>query len=97
MDSRLVKQLGYVAAGAGIASVVGAAATYLLGLRDHKESRRSIGTFVGLWAPTFFAIAEMLDRVAEQDRHYMGIPIQQKTKGELAEELIERGRSLVRR
>lgn len=93
MDSKLVKQLGYVAAGAGIASIVGAAATYVLGHKEHKESRRSIGTFVGLWAPTFFALAELLDRMAEQDRHYMGIPIEHKLK----EELLERGREFVRR
>ncbi|HEY9898219.1 MAG TPA: hypothetical protein V6D00_03460 [Pantanalinema sp.] len=93
MDSKTVKQLGYVAFGAGIASIAGSAAIYLLGQREHAEGRRNAGTFVGLWAPTFFAIASLLDRMADEDKSYMGVPIQHK----LTEELRERGRELVHR
>ncbi|MBO9540722.1 hypothetical protein J7643_09050 [bacterium] len=93
MDSKMVKQLGYLAFGAGIASVAGSALIYMLGQRDEVEGRRNTGTFVGLWAPTFFAIASLLDRMADEDRSYMGIPIERN----LAQELRERGRELVRR
>lgn len=101
MDSKLVKLLGYAAFGAGVASIVGSAAVYLQGQgkREHErehlhtDTRRSTGTFIGLWAPTFFAIASLLDRMADEDKSYMGIPIEHK----LREEIRERGRELIRR
>lgn len=91
MDSRLVKQLSYVSFGLGVASVLGSAAIYLLGQRNNTEGRRNTGVFVGLWAPTLFAISEMLDRISEEDRSYMGVPI------ERAGMVTETARSLINR
>lgn len=93
MDSKTVKQLGYLAFGAGIASIAGSAAIYLLGQRDEVEGRRNTGTFVGLWAPTFFAIASLLDRMADEDSSYMGVPI----KHRVTDQLRERGLELIHR
>lgn len=91
MDSKLVKQLSYVSFGLGVASVLGSAAIYLLGQRNQTEGRRTAGVFVGLWAPTLFAISEMLDRISEEDRSYMGIPIERMgTVAETARTLINR-------
>lgn len=91
MDSRLVKQLSYVSFGLGVASVLGSAAIYLLGQRNNIEGRRNTGVFVGLWAPTLFAISEMLDRISEQDHTYMGVHIDRTTQvGERARSLINR-------
>lgn len=78
MDSKLVKQMSYVSFGLGIASVIGSAAIYLLGQRNQTEGRRNTGVFVGLWAPTLFAISEMLDRISEQDHSYLGVPIERE-------------------
>lgn len=76
MESRQVKQLSYIAFAAGVASVTASAAIYLLGRRKPGEGRRHAGVFVGLWAPTLFALAEMLDRMSVEDRSYLGIPIE---------------------
>lgn len=96
MDSRLVKQMSYVSFGLGVASVLGSAAIYLRGQRDHAEGRRNTGVFVGLWAPTLFAISEMLDRISEEDRSYMGVPIERglATQGT---RITEKARSLINR
>lgn len=94
MDSRLVKQLSYVSFGLGVASVLGSAAIYLLGQRNNIEGRRNTGVFVGLWAPTLFAISEMLDRISEQDNTYMGVPID---RGVTTGTVREAARSLINR
>ncbi|MEB3223880.1 MAG: hypothetical protein VKS61_17535 [Candidatus Sericytochromatia bacterium] len=75
MRSSVIKQVGHLAFGAGVASVVVSGLTYLAGRGQPESGKRSTGQFIGLWAPTLFMLAEMLDRVAEQDESYMGVPI----------------------
>lgn len=89
MDSRLIKQLSYVAFSAGIASVVGSGILYALGKNDRSPIKQNNGLFVGLWAPTFFAIAEMLDRLSIEDDRYLGMDIDHPNK------LAELGRKMV--
>ncbi|MEB3187406.1 MAG: hypothetical protein VKP72_08205 [bacterium] len=76
MDSQIVKRLGYLAFAGGVASIVGSSLLVLVGQRQRSEPRQQTGLFVGLWAPTLFAIAELLDRIAEEDREYLGITLQ---------------------
>lgn len=75
MNSKTVKQLSYVAFIAGIVSVLGSAMIYFRGEKDRQEENRQTGLFVGLWAPTLFAISEMLDRLSVEDDSYMGVKI----------------------
>lgn len=91
MDSKLVKQLSYVAFTAGIASVVGSGLLYLAGKTDRSQTKQNNGLFVGLWAPTFFAIAEMLDRLSIEDDRYLGVDIEHPAK------LEEMGRRMILR
>lgn len=100
MNSQTVKNLSYVAFWAGAASVVISGGIYLADLaRGASSSKRREGSlFVGLWAPSFFALSEMLDRIAEQDNRYMGIEITTKGKpGAIGEKVAEQARELVRR
>lgn len=104
MDSRLIKRMSYVTFGLGVASVLGSAATYLLGQRNNIEGRRNTGVFVGLWAPTLFAISEMLDRISEEDTKYMGVRIERglvtPTTGGITERagrIAETARALINR
>lgn len=99
MDSRTVKQFSYVSFGLGVASVIGSAAIYLLGQRGKTEGRKNTSVFVGLWAPTLFAISEMLDRISEEDHTYMGVPIERERDREREREgvLAEAARTLIKR
>lgn len=96
MNSQTVKNLSYVAFWAGAASVVVSGGIYLADLMRGQSSnkRREGSLFVGLWAPSFFALSEMLDRIAEQDDRYMGIPITEKGEGV---PITEKARELIRR
>ena len=89
MNSQTVKQLSQICFVAGAASVALSAATYLIGQRRDQDSTRNTGVFMGLWAPTFFALAEILDRVSIEDHRYMGVSIDHP--------ISERARELVRR
>jgi hypothetical protein len=68
-------------------------------MRGSNSSKRREGSlFVGLWAPSFFALSEMLDRIAEEDKHYMGIPI--TDRGErvpVTEQVKEQVKELIHR
>ncbi|MEB3329744.1 MAG: hypothetical protein VKQ33_10975 [Candidatus Sericytochromatia bacterium] len=75
MRSSMIKQASHMAFGAAVASVVVSGLTYLAGRSQPESGKRSTGQFIGLWAPTLFMLAEMLDRVAEQDTSYLGVPI----------------------
>lgn len=98
MDSNLVKRLSYVSFGLGVASVLGSAAIYALGQRRNVEGGRHNSLFVGLWAPTLFAISEMLDRISEEDRTYMGVPIDRGAPViQRGSRLAETARSLITR
>jgi hypothetical protein len=93
MESKMVKRLSYVALGAGAASIALSGLTYLLGQKDGVSRQRGNAHFIGLWAPTFFLLAEMLDRISVEDDSYMGIPIE----NHLAAEVGRRTRELVGR
>ncbi len=96
MKSQTVKNLSYVALWAGAASVLVSGGIYLADLMRGTTSnkRREGSLFIGLWAPSFFALSEMLDRISEQDDRYMGIPITER--GE-AVPITERAKELIRR
>lgn len=96
MDSRLVKQLSHIAFFGGIASILTSAAIYLTGQKDESEGRHNAGVFVGLWAPTFFAVSEMLDRLAVQDSDYLGVPIERGVQQGVGD-VIDKTRSLIKR
>jgi hypothetical protein len=51
----------------GAASIVGSVATWAAARGDDTESRahaERFGIFVGLWAPTFFVLADLFGRPA---------------------------------
>ena len=75
MTNQTVKNLSYGAFILGAASVIGSAFVFFRGLLGGGRDKRQTGLFLGLWAPTLFTLAEMLDRVSIEDRSYMGIPI----------------------
>jgi hypothetical protein len=75
MRSSMIKQASHLAFGAAVASVVVSGLTYVAGRSKPDSGKRSTGQFIGLWAPTLFMLAEMLDRVAEQDESYLGVRI----------------------
>ena len=93
MKNTTVKQLSYVAFGLGISSVILSGATYLIGKKDADNNEKSAGHFIGLWAPTFFLLAEMLDRVSIEDESYLGVAIERGLVGEIK----DRARELVTR
>lgn len=76
MDSRVLKSLSHVAFAAGMASVVVSGLTFFLARKEAQKGERNTGQFIGLWAPTFFTLAEMLDRISVEDSAYLGIPIE---------------------
>ena len=76
MNSAIVKRISYVAFGAGVASVALSGLTFLRGRAGENVGEKSTGQFIGLWAPTFFLLAEMLDRISVQDESYMGVKIE---------------------
>ncbi len=96
MKRQTVKNLSYVALWAGAASVLVSGGIYAADLmRAEKTSKRREGSlFIGLWAPSFFALSEMLDRIAEQDDRYMGVRITDREErmpiAKHARELIQR-------
>lgn len=93
MKSNTIKQMSYIAFGAGIASIALSGATYLFGAKDSDDREKGAGHFIGLWAPTFLLLAEMLDRVAVQDDSYLGVNIERN----FTDEVARRGRELVSR
>lgn len=96
MKSQTVKTLSYLAFWAGAASVVVSGGIYLADvLRGSSSNKRREGSlFIGLWAPSLFALSEMLDRISEQDSQYLGIPITDRGK---QIPLAEQARELIRR
>lgn len=96
MKSQTVKTLSAVAFWAGAASVLISGGIYLADLvRGADSSKRREGSlFVGLWAPSLFALSEMLDRISEEDERYMGIPISRRRE---VAPIAEQARELIRR
>lgn len=76
MDSRVLKSLSHVAFAAGMTSVVVSGLTFFLARKEEEKGQRNTGQFIGLWAPTFFTLAEMLDRMSVEDSTYLGMAIE---------------------
>ena len=96
MNRQTVKTLSSVALWAGTASVLISGGLYVADLiRGTSSGKRREGSiFVGLWAPSLFALAEMFDRVSEQDERFMGMPI---TDRGAQIPITEKARELIRR
>lgn len=97
MKSQTVKTLSYVAFVAGATSVVVSGGIFLADLIRGSTStkRRENSLFVGLWAPSLFALSEMLDRISHEDDRYLGIPITRRR--EEISPIVEKARELIRR
>ncbi|MEB3195590.1 MAG: hypothetical protein VKP62_00145 [Candidatus Sericytochromatia bacterium] len=76
MQSNTLKQASYVALGAGVGAMALSALTFLAGRKDDGGSPRHTGQFIGLWVPTLFMLAEMLDRIAVEDDSFLGVPVE---------------------
>lgn len=73
MSNNGLKQLSQFVLVAGVSSVAISAIIYLQNaVRGGEEKGRHASLFVGLWAPSLFALSEMLDRVSEEDREFFG-------------------------
>lgn len=96
MKSQVVKTLSYAAFAAGAASVVVSGGIYLADLMRGQTSnkRREGSLFVGLWAPSFFILSEMLDRISQDDDRYLGVPI---TDRNVRTPITEQARELIHR
>lgn len=96
MNRQTVKTLSSVALVAGTASVLISGGLYLADVIRGTSStkRRENSIFVGLWAPSLFALSEMFDRISEQDAQYMGMPI---TDRGAQVPITEKARELIRR
>ena len=61
MSPSLLRTLGTVCFVAGFASVLGSIAIWFLYAEDDPAHAERFGIFVGLWAPTFFALSNRFD------------------------------------
>lgn len=52
---------------AGFASVIGSIAIWSLSKNPDRSHGERFGIFVGLWAPTFFALSTRLERMAHYE------------------------------
>ena len=60
-----IQQLGTACVVLGAASIVGSVATWAAARGDTMEERahaERFGIFIGLWAPTFFILADLFSR-----------------------------------
>jgi len=68
MNSSLFKNLSTLCIVLGFASIIGSIAIWFLTGGEAVESKahaERFGIFVGLWAPTFFALSGRLQRYSE--------------------------------
>lgn len=68
MDSPLYKSLSTLCFVLGFASIVGSIAIWFMTGGEAAESKahaERFGIFVGLWAPTFFALSGRLERYSD--------------------------------
>ncbi len=69
MKPAQLKQLSYLCFILGFASIIGSIAIWFLAGGQEPETQahaERFGIFTGLWAPTFFALSNRLDRFAEK-------------------------------
>ncbi len=68
MNKSQLKTLSTICFIFGFASIIGSIATWILTGGADAESKahaERFGIFIGLWAPTFFALSTRLDRMDE--------------------------------
>lgn len=67
IDQTSFKTLSHTCFAAGFLSIIGSIATWAAtkgGSGEERAHGERFGIFVGLWAPTFFAISARLDQMA---------------------------------
>jgi hypothetical protein len=65
MSHSLLKLLSSVCFYAGFLSIIASIAIWFLAKEPDAAHGERFGIFVGLWAPTFFALSDRLDRYTE--------------------------------
>lgn len=68
-DPEACRAAGQVCTGLGFASIFGSILAWFSTTSDEYQGRASaerFGIFVGLWAPTFFILGNLLDRYADR-------------------------------
>jgi len=68
MSPSLIRTLSHICFVAGFLSVIGAIAIWAMAREPDPAHGERFGIFVGLWAPTFFALSDRLDRYARTPR-----------------------------
>ena len=64
MSTSMLRALSTICFVAGFASVIASIAIWFLSKEPDLAHGERFGIFVGLWAPTFFALSSRLDRYA---------------------------------
>lgn len=62
MSPKLLTQLGYLCFIGGFASIIMSLAIFFAFTHVDPAYGQRLGIFVGLWAPTFFALSNRFDR-----------------------------------
>ncbi len=68
MSAALIRVLGNVCFVSGFASVLASIGIWFLMKEPDAAHGERFGIFVGLWAPTFFALSGRLDQYAERKK-----------------------------
>ena len=66
MSASMIRVLGNICFVSGFASVLASIGIWFLMKEPDPAHGERYGIFVGLWAPTFFALSGRLDRYAER-------------------------------
>lgn len=64
MSASTLKLLSHLCFGGGFVSILASIAIWLLSKEPDAAHGERFGIFVGLWAPTFFALSDRFDRYA---------------------------------
>ncbi len=64
MSSSLLRLLSNVCFGGGFVSILASIAIWVMSKDPDPAHGERFGIFVGLWAPTFFALSDRFDRYA---------------------------------
>lgn len=67
-DLQVVRVLGHICFVAGFASIIASILVWQFAKTPDPGHGERFGIFVGLWAPTFFALSDRLDRYGRERR-----------------------------
>ncbi len=67
-DLQVVRVLGHICFVAGFASIIASILVWQFAKTPDAGHGERFGIFVGLWAPTFFALSDRLDRYGKERR-----------------------------